>query len=236
MKCLFHAIRSLRSTYTTQYLDKVWAEIKRFKCVRLDYLEFGKNRPVLKHGHQIRFFYWHTNSIMLTTCDISLLSKHVSLTVFSIWCDVVPLETTRSGSQTDADARAEPLRASSTITSPGAAPLWQAKPQIIVVRKHTLFAFFLFHLEFGFDVILHATLMFYSINDEMIQIYPKKSATMAVRDVWLLGAPRCHDIGVVLRVLGVSKEHVCDFILEGKLMACFVLHYADNVSLVMLVM
>jgi hypothetical protein len=54
-----------------------------------------------------------------------------------------------------------------------------------------------------------------------------------LREVCLFGTSRCRGTGVVLGVLGISEEQVCDTILEGKLMACSILHYVDSVCSVM---
>lgn len=54
-------------------------------------------------------------------------------------------------------------------------------------------------------------------KDEMIQLYLNNSAAVALpREVCLLGAPRCHGIGMVVGALGVSKEQVRDALLEGN--------------------
>jgi hypothetical protein len=49
-------------------------------------------------------------------------------------------------------------------------------------------------------------------------------------------ALRCCGIGVVLDALGVSEEQVRDALLEGKLMACYILHYVDIVCSVLSLM
>ncbi|CAM0950587.1 unnamed protein product [Alopecurus aequalis] len=56
------------------------------------------------------------------------------------------------------------------------------------------------------------------MKDEMIQLYLNNSAAMATapREVCLLGASRCHGIGMVLAALGVSEERVRDALLEGN--------------------
>ncbi|XP_062181627.1 formin-like protein 14 [Phragmites australis] len=51
------------------------------------------------------------------------------------------------------------------------------------------------------------------MKDEVIQLYLNNSAP---KEVCLLGAPRCHGIGVVVGALGVSKEQVRDALLEGN--------------------
>ena len=56
--------------------------------------------------------------------------------------------------------------------------------------------------------------MLCSMKDEMIQLYLNSSAT-AAREVCLLGAARCHGIGMVLGGLGVSEEQVLDALLEA---------------------
>uniref|UniRef100_A0A0E0KXG9 Formin-like protein n=1 Tax=Oryza punctata TaxID=4537 RepID=A0A0E0KXG9_ORYPU len=55
------------------------------------------------------------------------------------------------------------------------------------------------------------------MKDEMIHLYLNNSmaATMP-REVCLLGAPRCHGIGMLVGALGVSKEQVREAILEGN--------------------
>ncbi|KAE8793671.1 formin-like protein 14 [Hordeum vulgare] len=55
------------------------------------------------------------------------------------------------------------------------------------------------------------------MKDEMIQLYLNNSAAAAAaREVCVLGAPRCHGIGVVLGALGFSEEQVRDALLEGN--------------------
>ncbi|XP_062230458.1 formin-like protein 14 [Phragmites australis] len=55
------------------------------------------------------------------------------------------------------------------------------------------------------------------MKDEVIQLYLNNSAAVAApREVCLLGAPRCHGIGMVVGALGVSKEQVRDALLEGN--------------------
>ncbi|KAL6864934.1 hypothetical protein ACP4OV_016085 [Aristida adscensionis] len=55
------------------------------------------------------------------------------------------------------------------------------------------------------------------MKDEVIQLYLNNAAAVAApRDVCLLGAPRCHGIGMVVGALGVSKEQVRDALLEGN--------------------
>lgn len=53
------------------------------------------------------------------------------------------------------------------------------------------------------------------MKDEMIKLYLNNSAS-AAREVCLLGAPRCHSIGMLLGSLGVSEEQLCDALLEGN--------------------
>jgi formin 2 len=54
------------------------------------------------------------------------------------------------------------------------------------------------------------------MKDEVIQLYLNNSAAVAApREVCLLGAPRCHGIGMVVGSLGVSKEQLRDALLEG---------------------
>uniref|UniRef100_A0A0A9G724 Formin-like protein n=1 Tax=Arundo donax TaxID=35708 RepID=A0A0A9G724_ARUDO len=56
-----------------------------------------------------------------------------------------------------------------------------------------------------------------SMKDEVIQLYLNNSAAVAApREVCLLGAPRCHGIGMVVGQLSVSKEQVRDALLEGN--------------------
>uniref|UniRef100_A0A0D9WBS2 Formin-like protein n=1 Tax=Leersia perrieri TaxID=77586 RepID=A0A0D9WBS2_9ORYZ len=56
------------------------------------------------------------------------------------------------------------------------------------------------------------------MKDEMINLYLNNStmATAMPREVCLLGAPRCHGIGMLVGALGVSKEQVREAILEGN--------------------
>ncbi|CAN6358178.1 unnamed protein product [Urochloa humidicola] len=55
------------------------------------------------------------------------------------------------------------------------------------------------------------------MKDEVIQLYLNNSAAVATpRQVCLLGAPRCHGIGMVVGALGVSKEQLRDALLEGN--------------------
>ncbi|OEL24484.1 Formin-like protein 14 [Dichanthelium oligosanthes] len=55
------------------------------------------------------------------------------------------------------------------------------------------------------------------MKDEVIQLYLNNSAAVAApREVCLLGAPRCHGIGMVVGALGVSKEQLRDALLEGN--------------------
>ncbi|KAJ1261144.1 hypothetical protein BS78_09G005700 [Paspalum vaginatum] len=56
------------------------------------------------------------------------------------------------------------------------------------------------------------------MKDEVIQLYLNNSAAAAAmpREVCLLGAPRCHGIGMVVGALGVSKEQLRDALLEGN--------------------
>lgn len=55
------------------------------------------------------------------------------------------------------------------------------------------------------------------MKDEVIQLYLNNSAAVAApRQVCLLGAPRCHGIGMVVGALGVSKEQLRDALLEGN--------------------
>jgi len=54
------------------------------------------------------------------------------------------------------------------------------------------------------------------MKDEVIQLYLNKTAAVAApREVCLLGAPRCHGLGMVVGALGVSKEQLRDALLEG---------------------
>ena len=56
----------------------------------------------------------------------------------------------------------------------------------------------------------------YSMKDEVIQLYLNNSAAVAApREVCLLGALRCHGIGMIVGALGVSKEQLRDALLEG---------------------
>ena len=56
----------------------------------------------------------------------------------------------------------------------------------------------------------------YSMKDEVIQLYLNKTTAVAApREVCLLGAPRCHGIGMVVGALGVSKEQLRDALMEG---------------------
>ena len=56
----------------------------------------------------------------------------------------------------------------------------------------------------------------YSMKDEVIQLYLNNSAVVAApREVCLLGALRCHGIGMIVGALGVSKEQLRDALLEG---------------------
>lgn len=58
--------------------------------------------------------------------------------------------------------------------------------------------------------------MCYSMKDEVIQLYLNNSAAIAApREVCLLGALRCHGIGMIVGALGVSKEQLKDALLEG---------------------
>jgi hypothetical protein len=51
--------------------------------------------------------------------------------------------------------------------------------------------------------------MCYSMKDEVIQLYLNNSAAVAApREVCLLGALRCHGIGMIVGALGVSKEQL----------------------------
>ncbi|TVU18429.1 hypothetical protein EJB05_34530, partial [Eragrostis curvula] len=55
------------------------------------------------------------------------------------------------------------------------------------------------------------------MKDEVIQQYLNNSAAVAMpRQVCLLGAPRCHGVGMILGALGVSKDQVRDALLEGN--------------------
>ncbi|TVU32381.1 hypothetical protein EJB05_24110, partial [Eragrostis curvula] len=55
------------------------------------------------------------------------------------------------------------------------------------------------------------------MRDEVIQQYLNNSAALAMpRQVCLLGAPRCHGVGMILGALGVSKDQVRDALLEGN--------------------
>ncbi|PUZ63581.1 hypothetical protein GQ55_3G079500 [Panicum hallii var. hallii] len=55
------------------------------------------------------------------------------------------------------------------------------------------------------------------MKDEVIQLYLNNSSAVAApREVCLLGAPRCHGIGMVVGALGVSKEQLRDALLEGN--------------------
>ncbi|WVZ95651.1 hypothetical protein U9M48_041385 [Paspalum notatum var. saurae] len=56
------------------------------------------------------------------------------------------------------------------------------------------------------------------MKDEVIQLYLNNSAAAAAmpREVCLLGAPRCHGIGMIVGALGVSKEQLRDALLEGN--------------------
>ncbi|KAL5229680.1 hypothetical protein ABZP36_028456 [Zizania latifolia] len=54
------------------------------------------------------------------------------------------------------------------------------------------------------------------MKDEMIQLYLNNTATAVRREVCLLGARRCHGIGMLVGALGVSKEQVREAILEGN--------------------
>ncbi|CAL5097504.1 unnamed protein product [Urochloa decumbens] len=55
------------------------------------------------------------------------------------------------------------------------------------------------------------------MKDEVIQLYLNSSAAVAApREVCLLGAPRCHGIGMVVGALGVSKEQLRNALLEGN--------------------
>uniref|UniRef100_I1R6F8 Uncharacterized protein n=1 Tax=Oryza glaberrima TaxID=4538 RepID=I1R6F8_ORYGL len=55
-----------------------------------------------------------------------------------------------------------------------------------------------------------------SMKDEMIHLYLNNS-TMALaipREACLLGAPRCHGIGMLVGAFGICKEQVREAILE----------------------
>ncbi|CAN6349411.1 unnamed protein product [Urochloa humidicola] len=55
------------------------------------------------------------------------------------------------------------------------------------------------------------------MKDEVIQLYLNNSAAVAApREVCLLGAPRCHGIGMIVGALRVSKEQLRDALLEGN--------------------
>ncbi|KAF8667078.1 hypothetical protein HU200_053257 [Digitaria exilis] len=55
------------------------------------------------------------------------------------------------------------------------------------------------------------------MKDEVIQLYLNNSAAVAApREVCLLGAARCHGIGMVVGALGVSREQLRDALLEGN--------------------
>ncbi|CAD6215419.1 unnamed protein product [Miscanthus lutarioriparius] len=55
------------------------------------------------------------------------------------------------------------------------------------------------------------------MKDEVIQLYLNNSAAVAApREVCLLGALRCHGIGMIVGALGVSKEQLRDALLEGN--------------------
>nr|AAW56932.1 unknown protein [Oryza sativa Japonica Group] len=55
------------------------------------------------------------------------------------------------------------------------------------------------------------------MKDEMIHLYLNNSMAAAMpREVCLLGAPRCHGIGMLVGALGISKEQVREAILEGN--------------------
>ncbi|KAL6619612.1 hypothetical protein ACP70R_034751 [Stipagrostis hirtigluma subsp. patula] len=55
------------------------------------------------------------------------------------------------------------------------------------------------------------------MKDEVIQLYLNNPAAVAApREVCLLGAPRCHGIGMVVGALSASKEQVRDALLEGN--------------------
>ncbi|KAF0924189.1 hypothetical protein E2562_008486 [Oryza meyeriana var. granulata] len=56
------------------------------------------------------------------------------------------------------------------------------------------------------------------MKDEMIHLYLNNSTMAAAmpREVCLLGAPRCHGIGMLVGALGISKEQVREAILEGN--------------------
>ena len=54
------------------------------------------------------------------------------------------------------------------------------------------------------------------MKDAMIQLYLNKAAAAkAAREVCLFGAPMCNSIGMVLDALEISKEQVCDALLEA---------------------
>ncbi|XP_006653941.2 formin-like protein 14 [Oryza brachyantha] len=55
-------------------------------------------------------------------------------------------------------------------------------------------------------------------KDEMIHLYLNNSTMAAAmpREVCLLGAPRCHGIGMLVGALGVSKEQVREALMEGN--------------------
>ncbi|XP_066361577.1 formin-like protein 14 [Miscanthus floridulus] len=55
------------------------------------------------------------------------------------------------------------------------------------------------------------------MKDEVIQLYLNNSAVVAApREVCLLGALRCHGIGMIVGALGVSKEQLREALLEGN--------------------
>jgi hypothetical protein len=52
------------------------------------------------------------------------------------------------------------------------------------------------------------------MKDEVIQQYLNNS-TAVPRELCVLGAPTCHDLGLIVGALGVSKDQLSDALLEG---------------------